>query len=144
MPFLRDISEAWFTPRADLPVGVGPIASAIGVGAVLLLWIVLSYGGVADPVFFPSPTSVLEAFWKTLMDGRLAKHIWASLVVINIGFLISSLAAVPLGLMMGTFKIVQAAFEPIINFVRYLPVTAMIPLLILWVGIGIEQKHSQR
>ena len=61
-------------------------------------------------------------------------------LVINIGFLISSLAAIPLGLMMGTFKVVQAACEPIINFIRYLPVTAMIPLLILWVGIGIEQK----
>jgi NitT/TauT family transport system permease protein len=70
----------------------------------------------------------------------LAKHIWASLVVINIGFLLSSLAAIPLGLMMGTFRVVQAAFEPIVNFIRYLPVTAMIPLLILWVGIGIEQK----
>ena len=140
MSFWRNISESWFTPRADLPVGVGFIASAVGVCAVLLLWIVLSYGGLADPTFFPSPTSVIEAFWKTLMDGRLVKHIWASLVVINIGFLISSLASVPLGLMMGTFKIVQAAFEPIINFIRYLPVTAMIPLLILWVGIGIEQK----
>ena len=137
---LREISDSWFTPRAELPVGVGFIASAVGVCAVLLLWIVLSYGGLADPTFFPSPTSVIEAFWKTLMDGRLVKHIWASLVVINIGFLISSLASVPLGLMMGTFKIVQAAFEPIINFIRYLPVTAMIPLLILWVGIGIEQK----
>jgi NitT/TauT family transport system permease protein len=41
---------------------------------------------------------------------------------------------------MGSFRIVQAAIEPTINFIRYLPVTSMIPLLILWVGIGIEQK----
>jgi NitT/TauT family transport system permease protein len=137
---LRKIAERCLTPRGDIPAGVGYIAGALGVGVMFLLWIVLSYGGFADPVFFPSPGAVFSAFWKTLIDGRLAKHIWASLVVINIGFLLSSLAAIPLGLMMGTFRVVQAAFEPIVNFTRYLPVTAMIPLLILWVGIGIEQK----
>ena len=137
---IGQISEKCFTPRGNLPVGVGFGASTFGVAAVGLLWVVLSYGGFTDPTFFPSPGAVVEAFWSKATDGSLGKHIWASLVVINIGFLISSLAAVPLGLMMGTFKIVQAACEPIVNFIRYLPVTAMIPLLILWVGIGIEQK----
>src|SRR5439155_1253979 len=48
--------------------------------------------------------------------------------------------SVPLGILMGSFKIVEAAVEPVTNFVRYLPVSALIPLLILWVGIGIEEK----
>lgn len=87
---------------------------------------VLSYGGFTDPVFFPSPTAVAQAFWQSLIDERLLEHISASLIAINIGFLLSSLIAIPLGLMMGTFKIVQAVFDPIINFMRYLAVTAMI------------------
>lgn len=128
------------TPRGDTPGGVALAAGLFGVAALLGLWAVLSYGGFTDPVFFPSPTAVAAAFWKSLIDGRLLEHIWASLNVINIGFLALSLIAIPLGLMMGTFKVVLAAFEPIINFMRYLPVTAMIPLLNLWVGIGIEQK----
>jgi len=41
---------------------------------------------------------------------------------------------------MGSFRIVAAAIEPVVNFVRYLPVTSMIPLLILWIGIGFEEK----
>ena len=41
---------------------------------------------------------------------------------------------------MGSFKVVEALIEPITGFMRYLPVSAMIPLLILWIGIGIEQK----
>jgi NitT/TauT family transport system permease protein len=133
-------SRPWLTPRGDIPAGVARGASIMGVAALLALWAVLSYGGFTDPVFFPSPTAVAQAFWMSLTDGRLLEHVWASLIVINVGFLSSSLIAVPLGLMMGTFKVVQAAFEPVINFMRYLPVTAMIPLLILWVGIGIEQK----
>ena len=140
MPKLRDISETLFTPRLEIPGAVGMMAGVAGVGLVILVWVVLSFGGFADPTFFPSPTAVWTAFIEKASDGSLVKHIWASLIVINIGFLISSLMAIPLGLMMGTFKIVQAACEPIVNFVRYLPVTAMIPLLILWVGIGIEQK----
>lgn len=140
MPKLRDMSDSLFTPRLEIPGAVGLAAGAIGVGLIILLWIVLSFGGFADPTFFPSPTAVWTAFIEKAVDGSLAKHVWSSLIVINIGFLISSLLAIPLGLMMGTFKIVQAACEPIVNFVRYLPVTAMIPLLILWVGIGIEQK----
>jgi NitT/TauT family transport system permease protein len=56
------------------------------------------------------------------------------------GFALASIFAVPLGILMGSFKIVEAALEPITNFVRYLPVSALIPLLILWVGIGMEEK----
>jgi NitT/TauT family transport system permease protein len=140
MPSIRRLSENWLVLRGELPVGLGTLASITGVAVIFGIWLVLSYGGLADATFFPSPTAVLAAFWETLLDGRLIKHIWASLLVINIGFVISSLIAVPLGLLMGGFPLIRALFEPIINFVRYLPVTAMIPLLILWVGIGIEQK----
>ncbi len=140
MTWLSNFNDRYLTPRGEISVGAGMFAAFIGVAVVSLVWVVLSYGGLADPVFFPSPGAVISAFWGTLSDGRLGKHIWASLVVINIGFLISTVLAVPVGLMMGTFRVVQAGLEPIINFIRYLPVTAMIPLLILWVGIGIEQK----
>jgi NitT/TauT family transport system permease protein len=47
---------------------------------------------------------------------------------------------VPLGILMGSYRIVQSALEPTVNFTRYLPVTSMIPLLILWVGIGLNEK----
>jgi 5-methyltetrahydrofolate--homocysteine methyltransferase len=71
------------------------------------------------------------------------RNAWSSLVVINLGFFLSSIIAIPLGIMMGSFRIVQAALDPIVNFIRYLPVTSMIPLLILWIGIGIEEKITQ-
>jgi NitT/TauT family transport system permease protein len=132
--------DRWLTPRGALPAGGSLLASTIGVLALGLVWVVLSYGGFADAAFFPSPTAVMQAFWESLTEGALIKHVWASLLVINIGFFISSALAIPLGLFMGTFRVVLSAFEPVVNFIRYLPVTAMIPLLILWVGIGIEQK----
>jgi NitT/TauT family transport system permease protein len=45
-----------------------------------------------------------------------------------------------LGLLMGSFRIVQAFLEPLVNFIRYLPVTSFVPLFILWIGIGLEQR----
>ena len=56
------------------------------------------------------------------------------------GFVLASVLAVPLGILMGTFRLVEAMIEPVTNFVRYLPVSAMVPLLILWVGIDAETR----
>jgi NitT/TauT family transport system permease protein len=58
------------------------------------------------------------------------------------GFLIAAVLAVPLGVMMGAYKPIEAFFEPFISFARYLPASAFIPLLILWAGIGEAQKLS--
>ena len=60
MPSLRDLSANWFTPRQDIPGAVGLMAAVLGVGLVLLLWVVLSFGGFADPTFFPSPVAVWQ------------------------------------------------------------------------------------
>lgn len=128
------------TPRREISHGLGLSAGALVAGMVLIGWSVLAYSGIVDTTFLPAPHSVVAALWKTLMDGSLLKNAWASLVVINLGFFLSSVIALPLGIMMGSFRIVQAALEPLVNFIRYLPVTSMIPLLILWIGIGIEEK----
>jgi NitT/TauT family transport system permease protein len=56
------------------------------------------------------------------------------------GFLIAAVLAVPLGVLMGAYKPVEAFFEPFVSFSRYLPASAFIPLLILWAGIGEAQK----
>src|SRR5207249_7098360 len=71
-----------------------------------------------------------------LREGSLPVHMRASLSVIVSGWALAVVVAVPLGILMGTLKFVEALLEPVVDFVRYLPVSAMIPLLILYVGIG--------
>ena len=56
------------------------------------------------------------------------------------GFVLAAMVAIPLGVTMGTYKSVEAFFEPFVSFARYLPASAFIPLLILWAGIGEAQK----
>ena len=132
--------RAYFAPKVDIPrplyVGLG----VTSVGLILALWCLLSYGGYVRPDFLATPGQVLAAGWERLGDGSLLENTRASLTVILLGFLFASIAAVPLGILMGSFKIVEASVEPITGFMRYIPVSALIPLLILWIGIGIEQK----
>lgn len=128
------------TPKVELPAKLILGAGSLGWLLVLGLWAGLSYGGVVPAMFLPTPGAVLEAAARLAGDGTLGKHVLASVEVVLIGFAVSSLVAVPLGLLMGSFRIVQAFLEPLVNFVRYLPVTSFVPLFILWIGIGLEQR----
>ncbi|MEN0107815.1 MAG: ABC transporter permease [Pseudomonas sp.] len=128
------------TPKVNLPVKFIFAASTLCWLAVLGLWVGLSYGGLVPTMFLPTPGAVFDAAVRLGNDGTLAKHVGASLEVVLIGFAVSSLVAVPLGLLMGSFRIVQALLEPLVNFIRYLPVTSFVPLFILWIGIGLEQR----
>lgn len=128
------------TPNRSVPKRIEiSVGSAVALG-VLAAWCLITYGGVVSEDFLPAPGRVLEAFFAKLADGSLAKHTGVSLVEIYLGFILSSVIAIPLGIFMGSFRIVASAIEPLVNFMRYLPVTSMIPLLILWIGIGIEEK----
>ncbi|MBD9482526.1 ABC transporter permease [Pseudomonas sp. PDM14] len=128
------------TPKVDLPNRLIIGASTLCWLLVLGLWAGLSYGGVVPAMFLPTPGDVVAAAVRLGGDGTLGKHVLASIEVVLIGFLVSSLVSVPLGLLMGSFRIVQALLEPLVNFVRYLPVTSFVPLFILWIGIGLEQR----
>src|SRR5262245_28116953 len=73
------------------------------VALLLALWAALTYGGVANPLFLPSPTAVVDAFVKMIANGSLLGHMRASLLVILIGWALAVLVAVPLGIVMGSF-----------------------------------------
>lgn len=132
--------DRYFTPKRDVPRSVEISTGLVVAGCVLAAWFLTTRFGWISPDFLPSPGDVWESFMKKLGNGSLAKHIGVSLTEIYLGFFLSSLIAVPIGIFMGGFRIVSAAIEPIVNFMRYLPVTSLIPLLILWIGIGLEEK----
>jgi len=130
----------WLSPKDPIPTPLYLSASALTLLVAFGGWCVLAYGGFAAPEFLPAPHQVLVTGARLLADGSLLVHIQASATVIFSGFALASVLAVPLGIFMGSFRLVEALVEPIVDFVRYLPVSALIPLLILWIGIGPEEK----
>ena len=131
---------AYFRPQESIPrrVYLGTVTgSAVG---LVLLWCIVSYGKLVEPLFLPSPTAILAAAVDLLRDGSLIQDAQASVYVIVTGWALAVLVGVPVGILMGSFKVMEALVEPVVDFVRYLPVSAMIPLLILYIGIGTSEK----
>ena len=133
-------TKSILSPKVEIPRSTYLGLSTVSVLVALGIWCLLSYGGFTSPDFLATPDQVVAAGIKRIENLSLFEHIYSSLVVILSGFILASIFAVPIGILMGSFRAVQAVFEPITGFMRYIPVSALIPLLILWIGIGIEQK----
>lgn len=71
---------------------------------------------------------------------NLMSDIGASVIRVTLGFIVAAIFAVPIGILMGSLKVCEAAVEPILSFIRYMPASAFIPLFILWLGIGESEK----
>ncbi len=113
-----------------------------GVGFLLVLaaWSVVSYGGIVDDLFLPTPSATASRFYDLIVHDGFLSDVWASSRRILIAFAISALVAVPLGIAIGSFRAVQALLEPLVAAVRFMPATAFIPLFIIWFGIEESEK----
>ncbi len=107
---------------------------------MLAAWCLISYGGLAPADFLPSPTEVVRGTLQLFIQYDLGMAIWVSTRRILIAFGLASAIALPLGVLMGAFEPVNRIFEPIMAPLRYMPISAFIPLLILWFGIYESQK----
>ncbi len=104
------------------------------------VWAIATFGGFVSKTFLADPLTVFKSGWTLLTEMGFLKDIGMTVWRVVGGFLIATAFAVPLGIAMGAYKPIEAFFEPFISFARYLPASAFIPLLILWVGIGEAQK----
>ncbi len=130
-----------FKPHEPIPRSHYTATVILSLMIILGAWAILSYGKVVKPDFFlPNPTQVFTTAWRMLQTGELIEDAQASVLAIFIGWAIAALVAIPVGILMGSYKIFEAFLEPTVDFVRYLPVSALIPLLILYFGYGFEEK----
>jgi NitT/TauT family transport system permease protein len=106
----------------------------------LIVWVAVSATGTVPEQFLPSPAAVWQAGVDMARAGTLATDTWASLRRVLIGFGLAIAVSVPLGVVMGGFAAGQALFEPVVGLLRYLPASAFIPLLTIWLGIGEPSK----
>lgn len=116
------------------------IISASGIILVFGIWSLVTYTGLVDPLFLPTPTDVILALQKQIEDGIFFQDVKVSFYRIFMGFIISAAFAVPIGVLMGTSKVWKAFWEPLVGFIRYMPAVAFIPLSILWFGTSDMQK----
>jgi len=124
------------------PVGPGARV-ALGLAFFVLFfvaWSIATLGGYVSPTFLADPFTMVREGVNLIVQHGFIKDILITIWRVFGGFLLAAAIGIPLGMMMGAYKPVEAFFEPFISFSRYLPASAFIPLLILWAGTGEAQK----
>ena len=124
----------WFRHNERAVLGVS------GVLAFFLAWQIGSDLGVIDRFFFASPLAVLAAGINEVQLPRFWEDAKISAIELGLGSLAAVVLAVPLGIAIGWYRRVSLTFDPWLNFFNALPRVALVPLVVLWVGLDWEMK----
>jgi len=123
-----------FAPR---PAGlVGPLVFAVLIGA----WEIGSRAGWISPLVLPAPSQALDALVALWRSGDLARHVGASLQRLVIGWSAGTLLGIAVGLAAGLFSLARAGIVPLVAAIFPIPKIALLPLFIIWFGIGEASK----
>lgn len=133
-------SSGLFALRAVLPRRFRTAFALAAPTLILILWCILSYGEVVSATFLPSPSEVLRGLLQLVFEKDLGAAVLTSTRRITTAFLLAAALALPLGVLMGAFEPINRFFEPVMAPLRFMPISAFIPLLILWFGIDEGQK----
>ena len=107
---------------------------------VLLVWEVFGQQGIISPAILPAPSRIITTFLSMLTVGDILEDIRVSLFRVCAGFFLGSFAGVVLGILIGLFHKIERSVSLIIGILRPIPMIALIPLFILWMGIGEASK----
>ena len=135
----RGLLRTYLTPKQAIP---RPTVITLGIGSfvvILAVWSLAS-ASIKNALFAPSPARVWSSWVDMIQHFNFLSDVGWSTFRIVAGFLIAAVMAVPLGLLMGSFEIVRSFFQPPISFIRYMPASAFIPLLILLIGLDENEK----
>jgi taurine transport system permease protein len=120
--------------------GATRLISTLTIAALAALWWISTHFGWIKPLFLPSPEATFKAFIDAVHGNNqgqtpLVEHILVSVTRVFCAFFLAVLTAVPVGIAMGTSRIMRGIFDPLIEFYRPLPPLAYLPLIVIWLGI---------
>ena len=110
--------------------------SIVSILCLLAIWELICQSGIVSSLFLPAPTAIISALLQMIADGEIGMSLAASLYRILAGFFIGSLVGLAVGLVTGTSALMDKISTPIVNAIYPIPKIALLPLFILWLGIG--------
>jgi NitT/TauT family transport system permease protein len=110
------------------------------IGSLLLLWELFGRG--VNPVFGSYPSAIAAAGWEMLLSGELGSALLESIKPFIVGFALAAALGVPLGLLLGRFRLFEAAFGLLVTGGYAMPLVALVPVLVLWLGLGFAVKAA--
>ena len=128
--------SVFWSIRQGFPRWLKLLLTGIALIIPLTIWSLLSYQGLVNSQFLPTPTAVLQAGIEMFKSEDLMIDIAASFGRVLAGFIVAAIVGIPVGIAMGTFYSMESLFGSIVGVVRYMPIAAFMPLIILWAGLG--------
>ena len=116
------------------------ILGSLSVILIIGVWQAAWSAGMISPLFFSSPTAIVKQFRYTLVEGTLLADMRYSYTNFAIGFTIATITGVVFGVLIGWYRRLRLFFDPFLNALYATPRVAMVPLIIIWFGIGIWSK----
>lgn len=121
------------------PKSIRFVAPATFAAVIALWWMATNFGWVS-PIALPKPGEVVNAFYSLAVSGELARHLGASLQRLVFGWLLGAGMGVIVGFAIGMFSLARSSALPLVSAIFPIPKIAMLPLFILWFGIGEASK----
>lgn len=115
----------------------------IGISAIVLflaIWEYVGTSGAMNPMFTSAPSLIWKAAQKMIADGEIWNHMYVSGLEFAVGYGLSIVVGIPGGILLGWYRRLNYAFDPFISALYATPRVALLPLLIIWLGIGINSK----
>ncbi len=109
----------------------------IGVVAFLILWEIATPLGIVKVADISRPSLVAKAFIELAISGEVFPHLGISLKEFILGFLLSLIIGIPLGVILGRYRILSLLLDPLFMAIYTMPRMAMLPLLVVWFGVGL-------
>jgi sulfonate transport system permease protein len=116
-------------------------AAAFAAG-ILLLWQLASDQKIISPVFFPSPSRTLGELWRQVSEGQIWRPMGATTLRMFYGWVLASLLGVVVGALVGSSRTAREFLNPMLEFMRPLPASAIIPPAILFLGLSNEMSTA--
>jgi len=107
---------------------------------IIAVWYAIRGFGLVSPSLLPLPQEIAATAWVRLLDGTLPRHILASTGRVLAGVATGTAIAIPVGFALGRYATARLTLDPLINFFRALPPIALVPLVIVYLGIGEAAK----
>ncbi|MDD1537179.1 ABC transporter permease [Bradyrhizobium sp. WBOS4] len=112
----------------------------IALALVIAIWQAAGSAGLVNALFLPTPAAIVRAIYQLAISGALWQHVSASLLRIGVGWLLGTAAGVAVGFAIGLSRLARSVGITFISALFPIPKIALLPLLILWLGIGEEPK----
>jgi ABC-type nitrate/sulfonate/bicarbonate transport system permease component len=108
-------------------------------GTLLVIWEIACRTFI-KPLFLPPPSAIAMAFVETIESGELLRQLSQTLLVLAAGFGLAIVTGMALGILMGTVRFVGKLFDPYVNAFYAMPTVALVPLVVIWLGLDFEAK----